>query len=115
MPAEHQFVDGWNTDRFVKWASKMGGSVEIFIERLLDSKEHPQQAFKSCLGVLNLSKGYDPQDMEIVCDRAIEYNCISMKFIKNSLKNNIHKTEKEKQTEIKLPFHHNIRGKENYK
>jgi len=115
MPAEHQFVDGWNTDRFVRWASKMGGSVEVFIERLLDSKEHPQQAFKSCMGVLQLNKGYKPEDLETVCSRAIEYNCISLKFIRNSLKNNIHKTTQEKPVEMKLPFHENIRGKENYK
>ena len=115
MPAEHQFVDGWNTDRFIRWASKMGGSVETFIERLLESKEHPQQAFKSCMGVLNLSKGYKPGDLEKVCSRAVEYNCISLKFIKNSLQNNTHKTEPEKPIEIKLPFHENIRGKENYK
>jgi len=115
MPAAHQFIDGWNTDRFVKWASKMGGFVEIFIERLLDSKEHPQQAFKSCMGVLQLSKGYKPEDLETVCSRAVEYNCISLKFVSNSLKNNIHKKEQEKPIEIKLPFHQNIRGKENYK
>ncbi len=115
MPASHQFVDGWNTDRFVRWASNMGGSVEIFIERLLESKEHPQQAFKSCMGVLSLSKGYKPEDMETVCSRAIEYNCISLKFIKNSLKNNVYKTKQEHPMEIKLPFHKNIRGKDNYK
>ncbi|MGF1586946.1 MAG: IS21 family transposase [Bacteroidales bacterium] len=115
MPAEHQFVEGWNTDRFIRWASKMGGSVETFIERLLESKEHPQQAFKSCMGVLNLSKGYKPEDLEKVCRRAIEYNCISLKFVRNSLQNSTHKTEIEKSIEIKLPFHENIRGKENYK
>jgi transposase len=115
MPAEHQFVDGWNTDRFVRWASKIGGSVETFIQRLLDSKEHPQQAFKSCMGVLQLSKGYKPEELEIVCGRALDFNSISLKFISNSLKNNIHKTEPEKPVEIKLPFHENIRGRENYK
>ncbi len=115
MPAEHQFVDGWNTDRFIKWASKMGGSIEIFIEKLLDSKEHPQQAFKSCIGVLNLSKEYMPEDLEFVCKRALDFNCISFRFIKNSLKNNIHKTQQEGPIEMKLPFHENIRGKENYK
>lgn len=115
MPAEHQFIDGWNTDRFVRWASKIGGSVETFIHRLLDSKEHPQQAFKSCMGVLQLSKGYKPEDLEIVCSRALDFNSISLKFIRNSLKNNIHKTEPGKQVEIKLPFHENIRGRENYK
>lgn len=115
MPSEHQFVDGWNTDRFVRWASKIGGSVETFIQRLLDSKEHPQQAFKSCMGVLQLSKGYKPEDLEIVCNRALDFNSISLKFISNSLRNNIHKTEPEKPVEIKLPFHENIRGRENYK
>ena len=115
MPPEHQFVTGWNPEKFIKWASQMGESVKTFIERLLESKEHPQQAFKSCMGVLQLSKGYKPEDLEIICNRALEYNSISFKFIKNSLKNNIHKTEQENTNEIKLPFHENIRGKKNYK
>ena len=115
MPAEHQFVDGWTTDRFVKWASKMGGSVKVFIQRLLDSKQHPQQAFKSCMGVLQLSKGYKPEDLEKVCSMAIEYNSISLKFIKNSLKNNVHKTDQDGPIEMELPLHENIRGKDNYK
>jgi hypothetical protein len=115
MPAAHQYVNGWGTERFTKWASSMGGSVERFIELLLESKEHPQQAFKSCMGVLQLGKKYDAKDLEKVCKRAIEYNSISFRFIDNSLKNNVHKMEEENPVEIKLPFHKNIRGKENYK
>jgi len=115
MPAAHQYVNGWSTDRVTKWASRMGGSVETFIGLLLESKEHPQQAFKSCLGVLNLGKKYDAKDLEIVCKRAIEYNSISFRFLDNSLKNNVHKMEEENPIDTKLPFHENIRGKENYK
>ncbi len=115
MPATHQFVNGWDTNRFTKWASQMGGSVETFIELMLESKEHPQQAFKSCLGVLNLGKKYKNEDLEKVCKRAIEYNSISYRFLDNSLKNNIHKMEDENPMDIKLPFHKNIRGKENYR
>lgn len=115
MPANHQFVKGWNTDRFIKWASQMGGSVETFIELLLESKQHPQQAFKSCMGVLNLGKKYKVEDLEKVCMNAIEYNAISFRFIKNSLKNNIHKMEQEDPADLKLPLHENIRGKDNYK
>ena len=115
MPANHQFVSGWNTDRFIHWASKMGGSIERFIELLLDSKEHPQQAYKSCLGVLNLGKKYKAEDLELVCKRAIEFNSISYRFISNSLKNNVHKMEPESPVDLKLPLHENIRGKENYK
>jgi len=115
MPATHQFVNGWNTDRFTRWSSQMGGSIQTFIELLLESKEHPQQAFKACLGVLNLGKKYKAEDLEKVCKRAIEYNSISFRFIDNSLKNNVHKMEQENPTNLKLPFHENIRGKEHYK
>lgn len=115
MPASHQFINGWNTERFAKWASNMGGSVETFIELLLESKEHPQQAFKSCLGVLRLGEKYKKGELEDVCKKAIEYNCISYRFINNALQNNIHKIQENKPVEKKLPFHKNIRGKENYK
>ena len=115
MPANHQFVKGWNTERFTKWASKLGGSVETFIELLIESKEHPQQAFKSCLGVLKLEKKYTSGDLEKVCKRALQYNTISFRFIDNALKNNVHKMEEDTQFNLTLPFHENIRGKENYK
>jgi len=115
MPTTHQFVNGWGTDRFVKWASQMGGSIETFIELLLESKEHPQQAFKSCMGVLNLGKKYKPEDLEKVCKKAIEYNSISFRFIHNALKNNVHKMEQDDAIDLKLPLHENIRGKEDYK
>jgi transposase len=115
MPKEHQFVANWDTSRFIRWSKQIGGSVEEFIQQLLDSKEHPQQAYKSCLGVLNLSKKYKPEEMMIVCQRALDYNSISMRFIKNSLNNNVHKIEPKDTVERKLPFHENIRGKHNYK
>ena len=115
MPATHQFVEGWNTERFTRWASNIGGSVETFIELLIESKEHPQQAFKSCLGVLNLGKRYKSEDMEKVCKRALEYNTISFRFIDNALKNNVHKMDEDIVLNLKLPLHENIRGRDNYK
>jgi transposase len=115
MPANHQFVDGWNPQRFISWAEKMGGSVKEFIQLMLDQREHPVQAFKACMGVLNLGKKYDDQAMQLVCKKAIEINCISYRFITNSLKNNTYKIEEDDPVDIKLPLHENIRGKENYK
>jgi len=115
MPVTHQFIDGWDTDRFISWASTMGGAIQTFIELLLDSKEHPQQAFKSCMGVLRLEKKYSREGLEKACKKALEYNSISYRFIDNSLKNNTHKIEDEGPIDMKLPFHENIRGKENYK
>ncbi len=115
MPASHQFMEGWNTERFTKWASNIGGSVETFIGLLIESKEHPQQAFKSCLGVLNLGKKYKAEEMEKVCKRALEYNTISFRFIDNALKNNVHKMDEYIDMNLKLPLHENIRGRDIYK
>jgi transposase len=115
MPSDHQFVDGWRPERFISWAEKMGGSVKEFIQLMLDQREHPQQAFKACMGVLNLGKKYDDEAMQLVCKKAIEVNSISHRFIANSLKNKTYKIEEEDSGDMKLPFHDNIRGKDNYK
>jgi len=115
MPPDHQYVNGWSPDRFIQWAEKMGGSVKEFIQLMLDQKEHPQQAFKACMGVLTLGKKYDIKAMQLVCKKAIEINCISHRFIANSLKNKTYKIEEQDPGDMKLPFHENIRGKDNYK
>jgi transposase len=115
MPANHQLVNGWNPHRIISWAEKMGGSVKEFIQLMLDQKEHPQQAFKACLGVLNLGKKYDKEAMQLVCKKAIEVNSISHRFIANSLKNKTYKMTEDEPEDLKLPFHDNIRGKDYYK
>lgn len=115
MPPEHRFVNGWSPDRFIRWSATMGGSVKEFIRLMLDSREHPEQAFKACMGILKLGKKYDEQALQIVCKKAIEINIISYRFIANSLKNNTYKMEEENTDDLILPFHENIRGKDNYK
>ena len=115
MAQDHQLVDGWNPHRLICWAEKMGGSVKEFIQLMLDHREHPQQAFKACLGVLNLGKKYNEGAMQLVCKKAIKINSISYRFIANSLKNKTYNIADEDPDDMKLPFHENIRGKENYK
>ena len=115
MPLNHQLVNGWNPDRFISWAKKKGGSVKEFIQLMLDQREHPQQAFKACLGVLKLGNTYDDEAMQAACKKAIEINGISYRFIANSLKNKTYKIEDQDPVDMEIPFHENIRGKENYK
>ncbi|MCK4825515.1 IS21 family transposase [bacterium] len=115
MPREHQFINGWDTSRFLRWANKKGVHVHEFIQKLLDSKEHPEQAFKSCMGVLKLGDKYEGTVINIVCKKAVEFNCISYGFIKNSLKNKTYLLTEEIEKLEKLPEHKNIRGKANYK
>jgi len=115
MPPGHQFISGWDTGRFLRWSERTGETTHVFIQRLLESKEHPEQAFKACMGVLNLSKKYDKQIFEWVCKNAIELNCISYRFIDNSLKNKTYMLDQEPVEDTRLPEHINVRGREHYK
>ncbi len=115
MPARHQFIDGWKTDRFLSWSQKKGTHVHAFIQRLLDSKPHPEQAFKACMGVLRLGDKYTGAEINTVCKKANELNCISYRFVDNALKNKAYLVEPEPEQIAKLPEHKNIRGGSCYK
>jgi len=58
MPTTHQFVADWNPDKFIKWASDIGSPTEEYIRKILLSKAHPEQAYKSCIGILSFGKKF---------------------------------------------------------
>lgn len=114
-PQNHQYVSEWNPQRFINWGRKISPEVEQVITRILDSRKHPEQAYKSCMGLLNLAKKYDHNDYIKACKKALQLNCTSCKFIKNTLKTKAFNLTDEQELELfKLPDHENIRGKEMY-
>ena len=115
MPPNHQFINGWSPKRFIKWAASIGDQVETFIQLLLDSKAHPEQAFKACMGVMRLGKKYDIEALQLACKKAIELNIITYRFIDNTLKNKTYMIENETENNLTLPLHKNIRGGKDYK
>jgi len=115
MPPNHQFVNGWSSKRFINWAAKIGEDVKEFIELVLDSREHPEQAFKACIGILKLGEKYEKETFKKVCRMAIKFNSPTYRFINNSLKNKTYNIEDEETNDLTLPFHENIRGKDFYK
>jgi transposase len=113
MPPNHQFVNDWNPQRFINWADNIGGYVRLMVEQILARQQHPEQAYKVCLGILNLPKKYSDQRLNKACKRAIEFDCYSYKAVKNIL---------EKQLEDSQPDvfktiadHVNIRGNAYYR
>jgi hypothetical protein len=56
MPPAHQYVDGWSPERFLRWAEDSGPHTAALVAAVLDGRRHPQQAYRTCLGVLSLAK-----------------------------------------------------------
>ena len=112
LASTHKYLTDWNPDRFIKWAESIDESVKIFIIRLMDSKAHPEQAYKACQGVLGHERKVGRVRLINACKRAIEYENYSYHSIKSILEN---KYDLLSCTELltEIPQHENIRG-ENY-
>jgi len=110
MPPHHRFYDDWSPQRMINWASKIGSEVEMMIINVLESRQHPEQAFKVCLGIINLSKKYGNSRLDKACKRSLEFHNYSYKAVKNILEKGLDKVQEEALFQKLLPVHENIRG-----
>lgn len=113
-PDNHRFLSEWTPNRFIRWGRSINPEVEELITKILDSRPHPEHAFRSCMGLLNLAKKHPKPAYVKACKKALEMNCLQYKFIKNILDNKTFDIDEEAQEPFKLPKHANIRGKENF-
>jgi len=114
-PKNHQYITKWSPAKFINWAKSISPDVETVIKNVFDSRPHPEQAYKSCMGILNLKKKHKVEDFIKACKKALETNCTTYKFIKNTLENKtFNLSQEEELNQLHIPFHENIRGKEFY-
>ena len=115
MPKSHQQWAKWNPQRFINWAAKIGPHTAELIEVILNSRKHPQQGFRSCLGILRLAKSYDEQRLEAACRRALIIGGTSYKSVASILKYNLDQKPLPGQTRSEAVIdHQNIRGARYY-
>lgn len=114
-PKNHQYIAKWSPQRFIRWANKISPEVEAVIKKVLDSRPHPEQAYRSCMGILNLTKKYESTELSKACKKALKVNRVTYKFIKNTLTNKTFNLSSEEEIDqLQIPYHKNIRGKEFY-
>lgn len=115
MPQAHRQMNAWTPQRLANWAAKTGPATEQLITTILASRKHPQQAYRSCLGILRLGDAYGHQRLEAACNRALTLGSHSYKSIESILKLNLDKKPLDEPKESPLPDHHdNIRGPDYY-
>ena len=115
MASTHQFITEWTPQRFINWAASIDENVKVFITNLLDKKQHPEQAYKSCMGVLSFVKKVGNERLTNACKRALDYNIYNYKIIQKILENGLDTFVDDEDNNQVLPKHHNIRGKNYYK
>jgi transposase len=116
MPASHREYAKWTPERLREWATSIGPATQCVISAILAARRHPQQGFRSALGVLRLGKHYGNDRLEAVCQRAHKLHITTFKSIESMLKNNLDRVALiEPSASRQLPLlHENIRGPEYY-
>ncbi len=111
MPVSHRKYLEWTPDRFKRWAAKIGQQTLILTETLLVKRGHPQQAYRSLLGILRLGKSYGDGRLEAACERALHINALSYRSIESILKNGLDQKPLPGANSETTPVKHsNIRG-----
>ena len=116
MPKAHQEQSQeWSVDRLIRWAKKIGPNTATFIKKMIDSRAFPEQAFRSCLGLLRLSKGFGPDRLEAACLKGLEIGSYRYQQIQILLKNRMESISTQPTKPSTANIHHqNIRGSNYY-
>ena len=113
MPSSHRRYRDWTHERIRSEAAKVGPDAETLIEVILRSRPHPEQGFRSAIGILGLVKRYGQERVDAACARALLLNARSYKSVAAILKIGTDKAAPPTQ-EMPILFHANIRGRSYY-
>ncbi len=117
MPKAHRKHMEWTPGRFLTWASQVGSATTQYVKNLLESKPHPEQGYRSCLGLLNLAKRYGNERLAKACERAWFLGARTRKSVASILEHKMESQPLPNQQAVSqsAPITHaNLRGKNYY-
>ncbi len=117
-PKSHQKHLEWTPSRLIQWAGSIGPQTQRLIAFILENRPHPEQGYRSCLGVLRLRKRYSPERLEAACARALAFKAYSYKNVESILKSGLDQQPLDRssssQSHLPLLEHENLRGRQYY-
>jgi transposase len=116
MPKAHREHAEWSPSRIINWAATIGPSTKALTEAILAERRHPEQGYRSCLGILRLGKRYGKERLEAACARAFSVRARSYRHVESILKNNLDRIPAPAKPPAAGPpvDHENIRGGDYY-
>jgi len=110
MPSSHRAYAEWTPERIIAWAGEIGGPVAVFCANLMDRRAHPEQGFRSCVGVIQMADKYGASNLAAACSKAIRLRSFNCRTVRSILKNNLQNCPDPAATTFPEPLHENIRG-----
>lgn len=116
MPRSHRAHAEWTPSRLIRWAENSGPATGRFVDELLRRRPHPEQGYRSCLGLMRLGKKHGRHRLDAACARAESLSSYSYKTVKNILSSGMDRLPLENEPSSIPPIstHENIRGADYY-
>lgn len=109
-PSNHQHYVGWTMERIKRQAAEIGCKTAALVDVIIRERPHPEQGFRSCIGIIRLDKSYGRDRLEQACARALQIGTHSYTSVKSILKNNLDRKRPESPTDGPEIAHDNVRG-----
>jgi transposase len=110
MPSAHRRYANWTPERVRRMAAANGPNTEALVTVILRDRPHPEQGFRSCLGIVRLARTHGAERVEAACERALEIGAHSYSSVASILRNNLDRRKPQRATDGPAIDHVNIRG-----
>jgi transposase len=116
MPKAHQHHLEWTPSRLIQWGATVGARTAALVEAILADRPHPEQGYRSCLGLLRLSRRYGTDRLEAACTRALAVGARSYRHVDSILKHGLDRLPPLAPVEqlTLAPVHEHVRGRDYY-
>jgi transposase len=112
MPRSHRAHAEWTPSRLIAWADRSGPATSRLVAAIMESRPHPEQGFRACLGVMRLGKSYGSKRLEAACAKALKLGSYRYKTVHNILRNRMDRAPLDDGLRTSTPrsIHDNVRG-----
>ena len=85
-PSRTAAISEWSPGRIVRWASGTGPATAALVAAIMASRPHPEQGFRSCLGIMRLGRRYGDERLEAAAARALAIRALSYRSVESILR-----------------------------
>jgi len=114
MPSSHRAYAQWSPSRLISWGKSFGEHTKMLIERILESRPHPEMGYRSCMGILNHAKKISPDIVEAASKKMLGLRSYRVSHFKEILKNKTYQLDLPLTVVTPDSNHENVRGEDYY-
>lgn len=115
MPEAHRRHAAWTPGRIVAWAERTGPATADLVAEIMASRPHPEQGFRSCLGIMRLGRRYGDERLEAAATRALAIRGHSYRSVESILKAGLDRQPLPGAEPVtSIGVHANVRGARYY-